>query len=258
MLPESITNAVSVGTPQTRRGVGAIDTGLQLLDVLASAPGPMKLKEIAAAAGMAPAKAHRYLSSFLAGGMVAQAGRSGRYDLGPLAVRLGVVALERVDVIARAREELPALRDALQETCFSAVWSDRGPIIVEWQDSLRPVTVIVEMASILPILVSSTGRACLGFMPEAHLAPLIEAEAANDPAAHETAARLAAEARRTGFGQVVDDFQKGIASLAKPLRDPRGQMVGTVTALGRSEEFDYAVDGGIARQLQAFAERLAA
>jgi DNA-binding IclR family transcriptional regulator len=247
----------SPAQPQ-RRGIGAIETGLELLDVLASAPGPMKLKEIAAAAGMAPAKAHRYLASFAAGGMVSQAGKSGRYDLGPLAVRLGVVALGRVDIVARAREGLADLRDVLQETCFVAVWSDRGPIIVDWQDSLRPVTVIVERGSILPILISSTGRTCLGFMPSAQLTPLIETEAATDPKAHVKAAALGEEARQTGFGRVVNDFQDGIASLALPLHDPLGQMVGTVTALGRSDEFDHAVDGQVARQLRLFAEGLGA
>jgi hypothetical protein len=57
------------------------------------------LKDLAAAAGMSAAKAHRYLVSFQRLGLVTQDPRSTRYDLGPAALQLGLAALARLDPV---------------------------------------------------------------------------------------------------------------------------------------------------------------
>ena len=70
-------------------GIQSVDIGMAVLKALAQAKGPMSLKEIGAACSMAPSKAHRYLHSLVASGLVAQQKRSGKYDLGIFALRLG-------------------------------------------------------------------------------------------------------------------------------------------------------------------------
>ena len=47
-----------------RAGIQSVEVGFALLDALARAPGPLMLRDLAAAAGMSAAKAHRYLVSF--------------------------------------------------------------------------------------------------------------------------------------------------------------------------------------------------
>ncbi|MFY8105148.1 MAG: helix-turn-helix domain-containing protein, partial [Ramlibacter sp.] len=44
-----------------RAGIQSVEVGFALLDALARAPGPLMLRDLAAAAGMSAAKAHRYL-----------------------------------------------------------------------------------------------------------------------------------------------------------------------------------------------------
>ena len=82
-----------------KRGLGSVGLSMRLLSILTEAGGPMKLKDIAKAADMPPAKTHRYMASFLNCGMVAQNGPAGPYDLGPFAVRVGVAAITRNDVV---------------------------------------------------------------------------------------------------------------------------------------------------------------
>jgi DNA-binding IclR family transcriptional regulator len=67
------------------------------------------LKDVAAAAGMSAAKAHRYLVSFQRIGLVAQDERNSRYDLGPAALKIGLASLARLDPVRLARERIPAL-----------------------------------------------------------------------------------------------------------------------------------------------------
>lgn len=236
-----------------RRGINAVEVGMQLLSVLAAGDGPMMLKDIAASARLAPAKAHRYLASFVHAGMVAQAGRAGRYDLGPLALRLGIAALARQDVMARAQTGLADLRDKIRATCFLSRWSDRGPIIVAWEDSLRPLTVNVRVGSLMPLLRSATGRVFLAYAPDADIAAMRAAACATDGVGPDYAENLAAATRRAGLGRVAGDLQEGIDALAAPLFDAAGRLQGCVTALGPAGTFDAAPDGPVARELKAFA-----
>jgi DNA-binding IclR family transcriptional regulator len=240
------------------RTIGAIDTGMRLLDVLARSAGPMMLKDLAAEAGMAAAKAHRYLASFMRADMVRQDGRSGRYDLGPMAVRVGMAAIGRFDCVTQARLQLPSLRDKIRASCLVAAWSDQGPIILEWADSRRPVTVMVQVGSIMPLLTSATGRAFLGFLPADMTLSLVEAEWAemDPPGDAPSIERLRHEVRATGLGQSLGSLQDGVSALAAPLFDPLGRMVGAVAALGRADEFDADPAGPAADALRAFANGL--
>jgi len=237
-----------------RRGLGSVDLAMRLLGVLSDAGAPMKLKDIAAAADMAPAKAHRYMASFLNCGMVAQDGPSGRYGLGPMAVRIGVAALTGNDVIERASTGLSGLRDAIRATCFVSCWSDRGPVIVRWEDSLRPITVVVQVGSTMPLLNSATGRTYLAFMAPSKLQPVLVRELASSGVTDAEAEAIAERTRKDGMGRVDETFQKGIAGLSVPLFDPLGNMAGAVTAMGSRNAFDIACDGSIAEKLKTFAQ----
>lgn len=249
------------GPTKPRNGIGAIDTGMRLLNVLAVAEAPMALKDIAAKADMPAAKAHRYLVSFAAADMIVQQAKSGRYDLGPMALRLGVAAIRRNDIVARACDRLAGLRDLVQATCFVSGWSDRGPLVLRWEDSLRPVTVIVEVGSVLPLLTSATGRAFLTYLPANRTEDLAATEGSDYGYSADV---IATEIRSitdatyvTGLGRTDGAFQNGVAALAAPLFDPLRGMVGAVTALGRQEEFDPDVTGPVAMGLKRFVADLA-
>src|SRR5690606_21108387 len=73
------------GPPRTG-GVQSFEVGLRLLSRLAHQRRPMKITELAARAGMPPAKAHRYLASLVRSGYAAQHPESGLYSTGPAAL----------------------------------------------------------------------------------------------------------------------------------------------------------------------------
>jgi len=244
-----------------KHGIGAIETGMRLIDVLASAEGPLPLKEIAANSAMPAAKAHRYLASFIATGLVRQAENSNQYDLGPMALRIGVAAQNRINVLERAGQRLQQLRDEIRATCFVTGWTDKGPIVLRWEDSRRPITVVVEPRSIMPLLVTATGRVYLAFMPRDRTMHLIEQELDRDDGTTNDALEvriqtLITDTCETGLGRTKGDFQTGIAALAAPLYDPLGQIAGAVTALGPDAEFDSSYEGNVGRALTSFTNSL--
>src|SRR5215475_11077859 len=69
-----------------QRAVQSVEVGGRLLLVLAAHEEPMALKDLAAGAGLPPARAHPYLVSFGKLRLVEQDPGSGRYALGAAAL----------------------------------------------------------------------------------------------------------------------------------------------------------------------------
>jgi hypothetical protein len=83
-----------------RRGIQSIEVGLRIVEALTAAMGPQPLKALSQIANIPPSNCHRYLASFVRTGFVIQDTATGRYDLGPLAVRAGLAAIARLDPVA--------------------------------------------------------------------------------------------------------------------------------------------------------------
>jgi DNA-binding IclR family transcriptional regulator len=66
------------------------------------ADGPMMLRDLAGGAGMTAAKAHPYVVSFMRLGLTEQDRASGRYELGPLALQMGLTSRRRLNPLRAA------------------------------------------------------------------------------------------------------------------------------------------------------------
>ena len=160
-----VTDTKPTDDGKERAGIQSVEVGFALLDVLAQAPGPLMLRDLASAAGMSAAKAHRYLVSFQRMGLVVQDPVSTRYDLGPAALRLGLASLARIDAVKLARERIPALLGETGHTLAIAVWGNQGPTMVHWAEAPQSVPVTLRLGDVMPLLTSATGRCFAAFMP---------------------------------------------------------------------------------------------
>lgn len=246
--------------PRRRSGVQSVEVGTALLRALADADGPRSLGTLARAAGMSSAKAHRYLVSYVQAGLVVQSERNGSYDLGPLAVRLGLAALERFDIVRVAAERLGQLRDELEQTVLLAVWTDAGPTVARIELSRSPVTLAVRVGTAHPVLTSATGRIFLAFAPEAiaeakiaqELAAARSAHVAGAPDDAAAVARLRDEVRARGMASVDQTFLVGVRAIAVPLFHGDGRLAAAITAVGRPDDLDLSPEGAPARALRSF------
>jgi DNA-binding IclR family transcriptional regulator len=234
--------------PRRRAGVQSVEVGAALLRALADADGPVPLGALARAAGMPSAKAHRYLVSFVQAGLVVQSERSGTYDLGPLAVHLGLAAIARSDVVRAAGERLSGLRDELDGTVSIAVWTDAGPAVARIELSRQPVTLAVRVGTTYPLRTTATGRVFLAYSPAAEAMAL-----AADPGEREAIAALQEDVRAHGVATAVESFLVGVCAMALPLFDHDGALAGAVTVVGWPGELDLAPDGTTASTLRRFA-----
>ncbi|MCB1340912.1 MAG: IclR family transcriptional regulator [Pseudooceanicola sp.] len=205
-------------------GLQSLDAALALLLRLAQAPSAQSLSDLARAAGMPPSKAHRYLASFAHAGLVRQAGRSGKYDLGPAALDLGLAALARLDFVNRAADRLADLVAETGLTALLCVWSENGPVVIRWERSSRHMVTALGLGSTLPLLNSATGRVFLAFAPPALTAGRLAVEGGGGEA-------LRARTRADGYASVTGDLIPGLAAIAAPVLDWQGEAQASVTLI---------------------------
>ncbi len=244
----------------------SVEVGASLLRALADADGPQSLGVLARAAGMSSAKAHRYLVSYVQAGLAVQSERSGAYDLGPLAVRLGLAGLERYDVVRVAGERLGGLRDQLDQTVMISVWTDAGPTVARIELSGHPVTLAVRTGTAFPLLTSATGRIFLAFAPDLvadarlaeELAAARAAHVAGVPANGDGISQLRDEVRRAGLACVDQTFLVGVCAMAAPLHHGDGRLAAALTVIGRPGALDLGADGAVARALRSFTDAASA
>jgi DNA-binding IclR family transcriptional regulator len=246
------------------RGIQSLEVAGRLLHALARAGRAMALKDLAADASMPSAKAHRYLASFQRIGLVEQDPTTGHYDLGVGALELGLAAIARIDPVRIASPLLPALAAEIDATVALAVWGNKGPTIVRWEDSARDVNVHLRAGAVMPLLGSATGRAFAAWLPEPATARLLGEEltrarrAGRDDLPLDAAGveRLRTEARRHGVARVKGQLLPGIHALSVPVFDHEGRMVLAITALGHAGRFDADWAGAPALRLRAVAAEL--
>ncbi|GKT24236.1 IclR family transcriptional regulator [Acidovorax sp. SUPP3334] len=247
-----------------RAGIQSVEVGFALLEGLTRSRGPLMLKDLAATAGMSAAKAHRYLVSFQRLGLVAQDPGTARYDLGPAALKLGLASLARLDAMRLARERMPALMDTIGHTLALAVWGNRGPTIVHWEESPQAVTANLRLGDVMPLLASATGRCFCAHLPREATAALLKEELAHAaklgrtdlPANAAAVDALLHEVRERGSARVVDTLLPGIVAFCAPVFDADGHLALGITTLGSIATFDPAWGGAIDAPLRAAAQAL--
>jgi len=247
-----------------RAGIQSVEVGFALLEVLSQAPGPLMLRDLAAAAGMSAAKAHRYLVSFQRLQLVVQDAGTTRYDLGPASLKLGLASLSRLDAVKLARERVGPLMEEIGHTLALAVWGNHGPTIVHWEESPQAVTVNLRLGDVMPLLSSATGRCFAAYLSKDAITPLLKDEIARAqkqgrtdiPASLSEARALLDEVRQRGGARVVDTLLPGIVGFCAPVFDSDGHIALGIVALGPTGVFDPGWGGAVEKPLRAAAQQL--
>ena len=224
-----------------RRGVQAIDVGMSILEVLAASTEALPLKRISEQVGMAPSNVHRYLASFVRAGLLRQDPASSRYDLGRLAIRVGLSALGRIDILELAKPELQRLSEEYGLLGIATVFGDHGPTVVRIQQCNPAVILTLSLGSALPLLRSPSGQVFLAYMPEAATRHMVDREliqgaryplSSSTPKTFAEARRAAERIREAGYAINDVDVSPGLRSIACPVLDLQNELVAVLSLTG--------------------------
>ncbi|MFG3454188.1 IclR family transcriptional regulator [Stutzerimonas stutzeri] len=246
-------------TAPRRQKVQAAEVGTDILTALAELAPATSLSRLAEHVGMPASKVHRYLQALMASGFAEQDPLTNHYGLGRAALFVGLAALGRLDVVKLATPHLAQLRDELNETCFLAVWGNKGPAVVHVEQAVRAVTLVTQVGSVLPLLGSSTGLVFNAFMPNAETAQLREAEM-QLPSAPSSERLLAtmSELQRAHIQPVHGLLMAGVNALSAPLFGAQQGLMGVITVVGAEPGFMADPDGPEAQRLLQVTRRISA
>lgn len=245
-----------------RRGIQSVEVGGQLLVALVEEGGPMLLRDLAQKAGMTSAKAHPYLVSFGNIGLVQQDPVSGRYELGPFALQMGLISLQLLDPVKIAIPEIASLSDSIGHTVALAVLGSRGPTIVYLNESRQSIHVRMRTGTVMSNVSSATGRVFSAYLPAMLVEKLNAGEVADG---HGGGAKkiskkeleaVLGEVRQHGMARSAGELIAGINAISAPVFDHAGNIVLAVTVIGPMGTLAAAWDDAAAAELKECTARI--
>jgi len=251
----------SRGRPKTDnpRGIQSTTASLDVLKAMLESDRPMHLSEISARVQREASTVYRYLVSFVAGDLVTQ-DESGRYDLGPMAVQLGLAALRRLDGLPLACQELGRLVKEVHADGHVTVWGTFGPTVVRALS--RPIDVVVRVQEgwVMPVVSSATGRTWASFLPKDRVEPAVHREFETDPASRSRLntkfEKECAAIRQRGYAFASGERRVLVNALCAPIFDRHGTMVYAITLVAEEPALSPDRHPDVLRQLLDAASRV--
>ena len=286
-----MTNPPDLSSPHSadakpQRGIQSLDSTGELLTALVTAARPLSLRDLAAAAGMPPAKAFPHLVSLLKIGLLDR-DASGCFEAGPLALELGLIGLQRLSPTREAESEVVELAASTGMSVAMAVLGPLGPTVVRLEESARPLHVSLRVGTVMSLVNTAIGRVFaayvaddvrVGLLAQDHLrlagagaADVLAGKTASvaadkvnggENAATEFApqskayAQRLAQIRAAGIDTALSRPVPGISTLAAPVLDHTGSICLVLALMGPNGSFDSEPGGRPAQTLRAATLRL--
>jgi IclR family acetate operon transcriptional repressor len=225
----------------------APSTTMRVIDVLlAFTEGETwhRLTDLAAVTGLTKPVVHRILQTMMARELVVADGASHRYRLGPTAYRLGSSMARQSELRAAALPIMTRLADATQETINISARLGLRRVYVDQVESFQPIRITIQVGQQVPLSIGSSGHAILAFLTAAEIddvlaepIPALTPSTVTDP--DETRRRLA-EVRTRGWSRSAAERVAGSSSVAAPIFDPDGEILGAVSVAALATRVDDA------------------
>ena len=258
--PQPGEEAQDHAAPRRQRGIQSIEVGMRVLQALTEQRRALPLKDLARLADMPPAKAHPYLVSFMATGLVKQHPLTGHYELGPAALQMGLAALQQLDPLTEASQEAALLCDQADLSVALCVWGHLGPTVVRLDEPRYPLHVNLRVGTVMSVFNTITGRVFAAYLPEKMVRSMLEDEhrrvVGGASGAFDSAEvrQMLADIRAAGMGRGLSTPQPGVNTLSAPVFDAHGKIALVITVFGPQGQFDADIDGPAGRLLRAHAD----
>ncbi len=215
--------------------VPALMQGLSVLALFSRERPAWTAPEIGQDLGLSRTTVFRLLHTLQAAGFVTRREEERVYRLGPAVLSRGFVYLAGLDVVELARPILMDLRDTSGMSTHMAVRDGREVVYVARFAAPTTVNSTVQIGTRFPIHATVMGRMMICEWSDAELAelypdPRLPAFTDQTPKTLDELKGLLAADRARGYAVSQSFFERGVSSVAAPVRDGRGRIVATINA----------------------------
>ncbi|MFE7505531.1 IclR family transcriptional regulator [Promicromonospora sp. NPDC057488] len=212
---------------------GTLARGLDIIERLAATPGAT-VQRLATDLDLSRSAAYRIVGTLRERGYVV--GET-ELRLGPVVMRLGLQALDGLDIHAVGPEHLRELVAETEETAFIAIFDDDQMCYVMQEEGPQVVKVVSKLGSRAPLHASGLGKAYLSALPAAEAEAVVgripltgytDTTFTTPPALHAELARI------RELGWALDDAERepGVRCVAAPIRGAGELPVAAISVAG--------------------------
>lgn len=218
-------------------GVQSIDRAASILRSFAEQRAELTLSEIARATGLTTSTVHRLLAAMQQNQLVRQT-RERRYAPGPLLVQLVRGGAVRTTLRDAALPAMAALRDEVEETVgLHSLTPTDERVVVDQAESHHPLRrTYTEIGIPIPLPYGAPGKIVAAFLPEdrreAVLGRPMKQVTPTTVVDPEALREEISRARDTGFALSFAERTPGINTVAAPIFDHSGSVVGCLSLSG--------------------------
>jgi len=218
-----------------KTGVAAVNRALSILTAFDGEVEPMTVSELARRTGLYKSTALRLIESLKAHGFINQLA-DGRYQLGPMLLRLGAVYRRSARLEERVVPVLAQMvREGSESPSFYIRHDPEQRLCLFRVDSNHSTLDRVKTGVLLPLRLGAAGRVILAFDPD----PPLPAEMVRD-------------IRRRGWAVSYGETDPDCAAVAAPVFDHHDAIVGVLSISGPRDRFTEAhVQAQVAHLLPA-------
>ena len=260
-MSESPGVAAEAGSPNGSRRVRAVEHALDVLDCMGTVGRPLGVTDIARRTGLSKATVHHLLATLVARRYVMKDPYTSLYRLGWALYELGSSVVRDVEFTRAARPFLDRLAAETGEAVLLGILDDDAVLYLDRGESPVGLSMVANAGRRGPLHATASGKVLLAFTSDAQLVervlgtPLAKF---TDATVVDSAAlrRELAAVRKQGYAVCRQEREVGLCSLAVPLRNYTGLVVGSLALAESAERFNDRSIKGFLKHLQAAAHQI--
>jgi len=244
--------------------VQSLIRAVALLEAFSPEAASLTIGDLSRRTSLPRSTVHRLVVNLVRLGLLTRDPLTDRYRLGLMLARLGNVALGQRQIRDVARPIMERLVRATGESSQLAELDGELAIYTEKVESDRhKLSTTHRVGDRVPLHSGGTGKCLLAFLEPAYARRILGSAPLpryTDRTLTEPDALMThlAEIRARGFSVDNGETEAGLASIAAPVWDATGHLVGTLCVAGPSERILAERKDELARQVQAAADQISA
>ena len=249
--------------PDARYSVHSLELGLRILESFdRDAIDEMSLSEMARRIGVSRSSAFRLVHTLQRLGYLEREDETKNYRLGARVMSLGYSFLASKDIAELARPDLQRLRNSTRCSTHLGILDGAEVIYIARFAAHKPISAMITVGARVPAHATTMGRIILAHKPEAYVREHFGGRALakfsdQTPVTVDDLVKTLDADRRRGFVISHSNFEAGIASIAAPVFDAKGEVIGAINVSTPENAIESSqFDTGVCDALRAAARRI--